>query len=166
MCICRIKTPVYPLMETTAAAAWSWLTLSARRPSSSTETKLLPSRDRKEKRDTLLFYSPCCLFYKCGKYSETLYTVYDKHKPERGVILNRHYLLWGCTCIFFWCTFSTKGLIVIKGFYCLYKITEYMWFCFITVAWWWVHCGCRHMKSALERRAMETLKLLSFYFFL
>ncbi|MEQ2291247.1 hypothetical protein AMECASPLE_011491 [Ameca splendens] len=32
-------------METTAAAAWSWLTLFARRPSSSTETKPLPYSD-------------------------------------------------------------------------------------------------------------------------
>lgn len=49
-CVCglffsRTKTHVYPLTVTTAAAASSWLTLSARRPCSSTETKL-PSEVR------------------------------------------------------------------------------------------------------------------------
>lgn len=104
MCICRSKTPVYPLMETTAAAAWSWLTLSAKRPSSSTEIKLLASRDRKKERNCwiLLFYSPCCccLFYICGKYSETLtlYCIWQTQRATRKKIdVNIHYLLWECT---------------------------------------------------------------------
>lgn len=152
VCICRSMTPVYPLMETTVAAVWSWLTLSARRPSSLTETKLLPSRDKK--RETLLD-SPllpppccCCLFYICGKYSETttLYCIWQTQWTTwKKSDVNRHYLLWECTRIFFWCTFSTKGLIVIKGFYCLYKIQSICGFvslqwldgeCTVDVATW------------------------------
>lgn len=153
LCVCRITTPVYPLTETTAAAVWSWLTLSARRPSSSTET----SRDwaKNETLSGLLLFSFCCLFYICGNYSETLtlYCIINTKSNLKEEWCKQHYLLWGCTCIFFWCTFSTKGLLVIKGFYCLYKIQS-ICICFIPVAWWWLHCGCCHLKSALEREKL------------
>lgn len=159
-------TPVYPPMETTAAAAWSWLTLSARRPSSSTETKLLPYRDTegREALRILVLLSPCCscLFYICGKYSETstLYCIsqtqratWKKSGVNRRLFTTRMHLRIFLMYIFY------KRLNCDKGFYCLYKITEYMWFCFFAVAWWWVHCGCCHTKSALERDTCAIKKI-------
>lgn len=96
----------------------------------------------------------------------TLYCIWQTQRVNRKKSdVNRHYLLWECTRIFFWCTFSTKGLIVIKGFYCLYKKQSICGFCFITVAWWWVHCGCCHMKSALEwETCYENIKAVLCHF--
>lgn len=138
-CICRSMTPVYPLMETTAAAVWSWLTLSARRPSSSTETKRLPSRNRK--RETLLdwtvknncillFYSPCCccLFYICGKYSETL-TLYCILQTQRATRkksdVNRLFTMRMHLHIFLMYIFY-KRLNCDKGFYVFIKYRVYV----------------------------------------
>lgn len=162
----RIMTPVYPLMETTAAAAWSWLTLSARRPSSSTETKLLPYRDTegREAVRILVLLSPCCscLFYICGKYSETL-TLYCISQTQRATWkksgVNRRLFTTRMHLRIFLMYIFYKRLNCDKGFYCLYKITEYMWFCFFAVAWWWVHCGCCHTKSALERDTCAIKKI-------
>lgn len=84
-CVCRIKTAACPPTETTAAAAWSWLTPSARRRSSSTETKLLPSRDRKKKRDAVGVSSstpPAVAVYFINVLNiqkRWLYTEHDKH---------------------------------------------------------------------------------------
>lgn len=109
-CACflsRTKTHVYPLMATTAAVASSWLTLSARKPCSSIETKL-PSEVRE--------VSSLLTLHVVNPQRPRLSTE-DKKKKQRvnreTSNANRHYLLWGRSCIFLWCKFSTNGLIVI-----------------------------------------------------